>query len=268
MREIGATARNPVGRAQLTRIWEDRTRSSVTLPLDWKASNAAAILTAVGQLRSLMEERNLSLQEALKLNTELLAGPQQAGDDFAGWQEVAARFLKAQEGRRSSTLRDLHTRVERTLVALQSRPCPRDGNSVMRRYAERFFNDCPPGGVGRKRNLLDVARFLTYAVEECGAPVRFLPPSKGKVDELIGSAETTTAERLTPPIKPEDLAALLDQLEADGEHELRLAGGWWGCSGCGPPNWRCSPSRTARPMWATSSATPAAWVPRPSRPGW
>jgi hypothetical protein len=75
----------------------------------------------VSQLRTLMEERNLSLQEAQKLNTELLAGPQQDGDDeFAGWPEVAARFLAGQQGRRSSTLRDLNTRVERTLRALKS----------------------------------------------------------------------------------------------------------------------------------------------------
>ena len=226
VREIGVTARNPVGRAQLTRIWEDRTRSSVVLPLEWKATNATAILATVGQLRTLMEERKLSLKDALRLNTELLGGSQQQnGEDFAGWKEVAAMFLKSREGRRSSTLRDLTTRVERTLQALQSRPVPRDGSSVMRRYAEKFFDACPPGGVGRKRNLLDVARFLAYAVEECGAPVRFMPPSKNKINELIGSAETTTAERLTPPVMPEDVAALLDAMEADGEHELRLAVG-------------------------------------------
>lgn len=226
VREIGATSRTPIGRCQLTRIWEDRTRSSVTLPLEWKATNATAIITTVGQLRTLMEERNLSLQDALKLNTELLGGSPQASDEeFAGWPEVAARFLKTQEGRRSSTLRDLSRRVERTLEALQSRPTPRDGGTLMRRYAERFFGDCPPGGVGRKRNLLDVARFLTYAVDECGAPTRFYPPNKARITELIGTAETTAAERLTPPVMPEDLAALLDQMEADGEHELRLAVG-------------------------------------------
>lgn len=235
IREIGATKRNPIGRCQLTRIWENRTRSSVVMPLEWKATNATAILAMVGQLRALMEERNLSLQDALKLNTELLGGgPQPAGDDFAGWPEVAARFLKAQEGRRSSTLRDLTIRVDRTLEALRSRPCPRDGGTLMRRYSEKFFDGCPSGGVGRKRNLLDVSRFLIYAVEECGAPTRFLPPSKSKINELIGSAQTTTAEKLTPPIKPEDLAALLDQLEADSEHELWLAVGLVGLYGLRP----------------------------------
>jgi integrase len=234
VREIGATKRNPIGRCQLTRIWENRTRSSVVTPVEWKATNATAILATVGQLRTLMEERKLSLQDANKLNTELLCGPQQSGDDFAGWPEVAARFLKSQEGLRSSTLGDIKTRVTRALETLKSRPCPRDGNTLMRRYAEKFFEGCPSGGVGRKRNLQDVARFLTYAVDECGAPTRFYPPSKAKINELIGSAETSAAEKLTPPIKPEDLAALLDQLEADGEHELRLAVGLVGLYGLRP----------------------------------
>jgi|LauGreDrversion4_2_1035121.scaffolds.fasta_scaffold55321_3 integrase len=235
VRELGATSRKPIGRCQLIRIWEDRTRSSVMLPLEWKATNATAILTTVGQIRTLMEERNLPLQEALKLNTEALGGDLQGGDeDFVGWPEVKARFLKTQQSHRSSTLRDLTTRLDRVLIALQGKPAPRDGGSLMRRYAERFFDDCPPGGVGRKRNLLDVARFLTYAVDECGAPTRFYPPSKAKINELIGSATTTASERLTPPIKPEDLAALLDQLEADGEHELRLAVGLVGLYGLRP----------------------------------
>lgn len=234
VREIGATTRNPVGRAQLTRIWEDRTRSSVVLPLEWKATNATAILQAVGRLRALVEERKLSLKEALRLNTELLPDPQQGGDEFGGWPEVAERFLRSREGRRSSTMRDLRTRVERTLQALQSKPYPRDGGTLMQRYAETFFQACPSGGVGRKRNLLDVARFLTFAVDECGAPVRFMPPSKDKFNALIGSSETNTEEHLTPPLKPEELGALLDQLETDGENELRLAVGLVGLYGLRP----------------------------------
>jgi hypothetical protein len=49
------------------------------MPLEWKATNATAILTTVGQMRTLMEERNLSLQDALKLNTEALGGGPQQG---------------------------------------------------------------------------------------------------------------------------------------------------------------------------------------------
>jgi len=125
--------------------------------------------------------------------------------------------------------------VEQTLQALQGKPASRCGATLLRRYAERVFKHWPPGSVGRKRNLLDVARFLTYRRRWCGAPTRFYPPSKAKLDELIGSAETTAAERLTPPpIMPEELAALLDQLEADDKHELSLAVGLVGLYGLRP----------------------------------
>jgi integrase len=95
----------------------------------------------------------------------------------------------------------------------------------MQRYAEKYFKHCPAGGVGRKRNLLTVARFLRFAVEVCGAPMRFMPPSRNKINELIGATETNSEERLTPPVMPEELAALLDAMETDEEHELRLAVG-------------------------------------------
>ena len=93
IREIGATKRNPIGRCQLTRIWESRTRSSVVMPLEWKATNATAILATVGQLRALMEELNLSLQDALKLNAELLVGSPQVMTSQAGqrWRPGSSR---------------------------------------------------------------------------------------------------------------------------------------------------------------------------------
>ena len=83
----------------------------------------------------------------------------------------------------------------------------------------------PSGGQGRKRNLGDVAAFLTYAVTKAGATQRWLPPEKAFINELIGVAATSTEERLTPSVKPEELAALLDQMDADGRHDLRLATG-------------------------------------------
>ena len=50
---------------------------------------------------------------------------------------------------------------------------------------------------------------------------------------MVGESQTTRKAKLTPPLKPEQLAALLDQLEADGKSELRLAVGlvWFGLVG-------------------------------------
>ena len=82
IREVGVTPRNPIGRAQLTRILEDRTRSSVTLPLEWKATNSTAILTTVGQLRALMEESTLSPQDAMRLNIKAHSGAKKGEAGF------------------------------------------------------------------------------------------------------------------------------------------------------------------------------------------
>ena len=108
---------------------------------------------------------------------------------------------------------------------MESRPKPRDSRALLKRFAELHFSGMPSGGQGRKRNLGDVAAFLTYAVTKAGAPQRWLPPEKAFINELIGVAATSTEERLTPPVKPEELAALLDQMEADGRYDLRLATG-------------------------------------------
>ncbi len=54
------------------------------LPLEWKDTNATAIQTTVRQLCILMDERKLNLQDALKLNIELLEGAQGTNEDFAG----------------------------------------------------------------------------------------------------------------------------------------------------------------------------------------
>jgi integrase len=108
------------------------------------------------------------------------------------------------------------------LETLKSKPEPRDGTSLMTAYAERYFADTPEGGQGRKRALGDVAAFLRFAVQQRGAS-KVWEPLEGKgLAKLIGEKDVAT-EDLSVPIKPDQLAALLDALEADGRHDLRLA---------------------------------------------
>ena len=214
------------GKTKLTRRYEDGSKSAKVLPIEWKATNSVEILNAVTRCRELCESRNISLAEAVRLDTETLSVP----DDHnrtanQGWPAVVEEYLATKQGRRSTTLADLRTRLKRVLVCMESRPKPRDSRALLKRFAELHFTDMAPGGQGRKRNLGDVCAFLTYAVNKAGAPQRWLPPEKAFVNELIGVAATSTEERLTPPVKPADLAALLDQMEADGRHDLRLAVG-------------------------------------------
>ena len=92
---------------------------------------------------------------------------------------------------------------------MDSRPKPTGCTGAAEAVWELHFTDMAPGGQGRKRNLGDACAFLTYAVTKAGAPQRWLPPEKAFINELIGVAATSTEERLTPPVKSEDLAALL-----------------------------------------------------------
>jgi integrase len=88
-------------------------------------------------------------------------------------------------------------------------------------YAAQHFEDCPVGGVGRKRQLLDVAGLLRFAVNKAGAPDRWLPPPAEEIEALIGHSDRHHEDSV--PIKPEQLAALLDALREEGKEELHLA---------------------------------------------
>ena len=60
----------------------------------------------------------------------------------------------------------------------------------MRLYARRHLLELEPGSSGRKRNLLDVARFLKFAVHKCGADKKWLPLEADDLKELIGHRQT------------------------------------------------------------------------------
>jgi integrase len=74
---------------------------------------------------------------------------------------------------------------------------------------------------------------LDYAIEKCGAPGRWKPLEGEDRDALIGTADDGD-DKLTPPIKPEQLEALLDALVADEKPELWLAVALVGCFGLRP----------------------------------
>lgn len=184
------------------------------------------IWNAVTRVRELFETRNICIAEAVRLDTEALAIPEEHnGTADQGWPAVVEEYLGTKEGRRSSTLADLRTCLDRVLLCMDSRPKPCDSRALLKLFAELHFKGMAPSGQGRKRNLGDACAFLTFAVNKAGSPQRWLPPEKAFINELIGVAAISTEERLTPPVKPEDLAALIDQMETDGRHNLRLATG-------------------------------------------
>ncbi len=220
------------GKAKLTRRHPDGARSSVMLSIQWCASSGSSINAAVARIRQLMDERGLGLAEAHALTVAADATAGTSGG--INWQRVAEQFLESRADRRASTLGDLRYRVGNVLKTLEVKPRPRDGRSLMRAYAAQHFAKCPPGGKGRRAHLGDVAALLDFAVTRCGADVCWKPLEGEELSELIGAAHRVAGEELRRPIKPEQLAGLLDALEADTKPELHLAVGLVGLFGLRP----------------------------------
>ena len=211
------------GKVQLTlRVDENagmnNPRNSVSLPLDWSADNQTKILNFVNDIRERMEANNLSLKEAAKLTSEPLADDQQQNVQV-NWVEAVNRFLTEEKaGLRETTLRDTKLRMNRVLQVLNKTPRPRNGASLMKRYAEIYFDESLPiGGTGRKRNLNDVAAFLNFAVEECGAKEHWRPLTGKKLQKVVGDAVESTEDKPTPPIKTHDLEMLMAALESNNK---------------------------------------------------
>lgn len=214
---FGWSVREHRGKVQLTRRFEDGSRSAVSLDLPWNAACQTGVMNTVLEIRKRMEAQGLSLGEA----HGLIRSTPVAQDGQLDWEAVSTLFLESRQGLRATTLRDLRTRVERTLETMRSSPRPRDGGSLMRAYAAQHFLECPPGSVGRKRQVLDVASFLRFAVTRAGAPDRWLPLSAEGLQDLVGHADQPHEDSI--PIKPEQLARLLDALLVAGQNELHLA---------------------------------------------
>jgi len=196
------------GNAKVTRIYRDEGDKRVTrskqLGIEWKPSNASKIQNAVVRLHNLIFERNITLEEAVRLDAAACSSDNPEAPETAskGWEVIKDEFLNTKQGLRANTLKDLKLRVERTVKALEDKPMPIDGKSLMKKYAKLYFGNMKSGGEGRKRNLNDVCAFLKFAVQEKGKPTRYLPPQKSFIDELVGESQTTRKAKLTPPLKP------------------------------------------------------------------
>ena len=206
----------------------DGSRSSVMLTIAWLPANELEIRNEVQHLRKRMLERNISLRAAHGIDGAALSSRGQFN-----WKHAHDQFLLSVAGLKETTIYDLRIRLGRVLGLLLQRPAPKDAAELMRAYSEQFLADLSPGSEGRKANLQTVSRFLKFAVDDCDAPKKWQPIATKKRQALVGPADGRDA-KLTPPVKPEQLESLLDALEADGRHDLRLAVGLVGLFGLRP----------------------------------
>ena len=194
-------------------------KQAVTTHLSWAPSSATKLTSLLGEVRERMDSLSLGLADAYNL----LAQVPDAGPGQLDWVEVSKRYEHHRIS--SGVAQTNYDRNERTrignvlnLLALPKR-APHDGRSLMTSYALKYLAALPPGGSGRHRHLLDVSRFLRFAVKNCGADRQWLPLEGEDYELLKGLRDDPTEAKV--PIKPEQLHSLLVSL--DDNPELRLA---------------------------------------------
>ena len=150
------------------------------------------------------------------------------------WQEIAIQYeaYRIKTGLKQKTFNsEERYRIDRAMLLINAaKNATHDGKELLKAYDHHYLSDLAPGSPGRKRNLLDVCRFLGFSVRSCGAPTKWLPPSAEEVSVLVGVREISPAPAV--PVKPEQLLFLLESLTENPE--LRLAVGLVGLYGLRP----------------------------------
>ena len=234
---FGWNIRDHRGTVQLTRRFEDGTRSSAYLPLPWRQDSGTPILMWVTAVRALMEQQNLTLKEAVQRHKDSVEHPAHASPAAEtgkkGWQTAVDAFMATKSSCRPNTIKWTSQRLQKLLKTLETVPKPRNAEAALRAYHDQHFYDASgavitaPGGQGRKRGLQDCIAFMTWAVDRRMIPVRFTPPTGSRQTELmrqlVGTAPASVeAAKTTPPLKSEHICALLDSYEKTGKHGHKL----------------------------------------------
>ena len=136
------------------------------------------MLVLIGELKRKMADLGLGLYAA----HSLISGA--AEDENSGgtnWPEVVKRYEASRVGKgqvKAATYdREERRRIERAieLINAEGRGAANDGLGVMLNYTSQHSADPKLGGVGRKRAILDVSRFLRFAVTKFGSEQSWLP---------------------------------------------------------------------------------------------
>ena len=93
------------------------------------------------------------------------------------WEEIAQCFMNQEniKSKSNSSIVEKDRRVDRFISVLKSDPKPRNGHTLMNRWASLYFEKMEAGGDGRNRDLKFCKRLLLYGIEELGVLKRWEP---------------------------------------------------------------------------------------------
>ena len=184
-------------------------------------SSGTELLVLIGNLKRKMADLVIGLYASHAL---INGSAEDKATGGTNWNEVVKRYEANRVGtgqaKVSTYEREERRRIERTIDLCQRTRSSKRSPSVMRNYTSKYLADMKLGGIGRKRALLDVSRFLRFAVKKCGADSSYLPLERENLEELIGLAETRKEDKV--PVKPHQLFGLIDSLFDKPEQRLAV----------------------------------------------
>ena len=130
--DLGWSVREMGGRIQLTRRFDDGTRSRVTLDPPWSPASTTSALSQIKELHERMESAGLPIKEA----QQLMSSPVARAEGRIDWELVMQRLEKYKVldrgDVRPSTFQRLYRPVlDLALEVVRTRPIPRHGRSVL-----------------------------------------------------------------------------------------------------------------------------------------
>ena len=239
----GWSVRLPKGKNNIQVQWEfgsrsDRQYANLPADVEWSSHNSLEICNIIKGVHDIINGKNLNLKDAIEMlfrQENPASSSRNKSLSIEGWQKAADSYIDwYKSNNRSTSWPNVIRSVTRTVDALKSRPMPTTGKEVLERHSQLHWHHpdgsvkTALGGQGRKRGYEESARFLKYAVNEAGAPNRYLPPDDPKGEfkqKLVGRAPLDKRQKKTIPLKPEQFSDFLDWLEANNMPELHLAVG-------------------------------------------
>ena len=199
------------GKVKILRRMPDGRRPAFITNLPFAPSSFSVLVELFAKGVKNMEELDKPFKEAFQLAT--ISKPV-SNNGKINWDEIAFKYKKSRVPNKiseSNWQNNERSRIERACEILNAdRNGVFSGKECMERYSILHIEKLTVGGTGRKRNLLDVARFLDYAVDKCGADPTWEPLRGDDLTDLIG--KRTASVKPKTPLKPDELFNLIDSL--------------------------------------------------------
>ena len=225
---FGWGIREKQGKVQLTRRFEDGSRSSVTLGVSWDSRCLSEVMGLVSEIRQRMDNQCMGLLEAYKL-VEQPSGRERKQQN---WSEAAEQFQLHKVNVSGQTKAETFERMYRPALTevieiMNGKPKPASGRELLAEISRRDPNR--PGTRWRQIKLQNVAQFLKFTVQNLGAPERWLPPSD--LSPLVGKKDASSATKSSTPLKDAGLTEILGDIK---DQRWRDAVALVGCFGLRP----------------------------------